>query len=160
MKLVLAPESNSDLSNAIEAARRDALFDLLDNVQMKSRDRKSAEQKPENSVPFDANLTLAYQVKLKNKAPRWVASILAGNQREKFRVRSELGNLKDAVPLLMKQRNGGKWTAEERKQLRGVLRSASQVSPYLLIWVIPGSMVLLPLMAWFLDVRRKRRDER
>ena len=121
---------------------------------------KPSAPKPGNSLPFDADLTLAYQIKLKNKAPRWFASILAGNHREKFRVRNELGQLKDAVPLLMKQRNGGKWTADEREQLRGLLRSASQVSPYLLIWAIPGSMVLLPLLAWFLDVRRKHRDAR
>lgn len=125
---------------------------------MKSPDSESSVPKPESNAPFDANLTLAYQVKLKNKAPRWFASILAGNHREKFRVRSELRHLKGAVPLLMKQRNGGKWTVEERKQLRALLRSASQVSPYLLIWALPGSMVLVPLLAWYLDVRRKNRD--
>jgi hypothetical protein len=146
------------VTHANEVALLIALFVLLDNDPMKSRDQKSSAHKPENSVPFDANLTLAYQVKLKNRAPRWFASVLAGNQREKFRVRGELGNLKDTVPLLMKQRNGGQWTVDERKQLRGALRSASQVSPYLLIWVIPGSMVLVPLLAWFLDVRRKNRD--
>jgi cytochrome c-type biogenesis protein CcmH/NrfF len=37
------------------------------------------------------------------------------------------------------------------------MRSASSVSPYLIIWVIPGSMLLLPFMAWFIDSRRKGR---
>jgi hypothetical protein len=95
---------------------------------------------------------------LKNKAPVWFASLLAGNEREKLRLRSELGRLKHAVPLLMKQRNGGRWTADERNELRRLLHSASNVSPYLLIWAVPGSMVLLPFMAWFLDVRRKNRE--
>ena len=38
------------------------------------------------------------------------------------------------------------------------MRSASSVSPYLIIWVIPGSMLLLPFMAWFIDSRRKGRS--
>lgn len=125
---------------------------------MQSPEPESSAPKSEKPAPFDANLTLAYQVKLNNKAPRWFASILAGNHREKHRVRSELKQMKDAIPLLMKQRNGGVWTAEERKQLRALVRSASQVSPYLLIWALPGSMVLMPFLAWFLDVRRKRRE--
>jgi len=28
---------------------------------------------------------------------------------------------------------------------------------YLFIWAIPGSMVLLPFLAWFLDRQRKKR---
>jgi hypothetical protein len=37
------------------------------------------------------------------------------------------------------------------------VRSASSVSPYLFIWAIPGSMLLLPFLAWFLDRQRKRK---
>lgn len=84
--------------------------------------------------------------------------MLAGMRREKVRLREELSRLKGALPLLMKQRNGGKWTPEELKELRCLLRSASAVSPYLLIWVLPGSVFLLPLLAWYLDTRRKRRE--
>ena len=54
----------------------------------------------------------------------------------------------------------GTWSAEERAHLRDVMRSASSVSPYLSIWVIPGSMLLLPFMAWFLDKQRKRRERK
>ncbi len=84
--------------------------------------------------------------------------MLAGMSREKIRVRQELGRLKGVLPLLMKQRNGGKWTEEERLALRAILRSATAVSPYFLIWVLPGSVVLLPFLAWHLDTRRKRRE--
>ena len=48
----------------------------------------------------------------------------------------------------------------ERAHLRDVMRSASSVSPYLFIWVIPGSMLILPFMAWFLDRQRKRRERK
>ena len=59
----------------------------------------------------------------------------------------------------MKQRNGGgSWSAEERAQLKQMLRSLSSVSPYLLIWAVPGSMLILPFLAWHLDTRRKRRQ--
>jgi len=90
--------------------------------------------------------------------PPWLAPIMAGMHREKIRMREELGRLKGALPLLMKQRNGGCWTPEERLELRAMLRAASAVSPYLLIWVLPGSVFLLPLLAWHLDTRRKRRE--
>ena len=108
--------------------------------------------------PFDGSKTMSYQVKMNNKAPVWFASMLAGTNREKSRIRDELGRLKGAVPLLMKQRNGGKWTPEERRELRSMIKSASNVSPYLLIWVVPGSMVILPFLAWHLDTRRKHRE--
>ena len=86
--------------------------------------------------------------------------MVAGNNREKNRLRSELGHIKGAISLLMKQRNGGKWTAEDRQEIRGILRRVSSVIPYLLVWVLPGSMLILPFLAWHLDTRRKRRDKR
>ena len=55
----------------------------------------------------------------------------------------------------MKQRNGGKWTPEDKVNLKGMLRSASSVSPYLFIWALPGSLLQVPLLAWYLDKRRK-----
>ena len=57
----------------------------------------------------------------------------------------------------MKQRNGGKWTAQDKQELKGILRRVSSLSPYLLTWVLPGSLLILPFLAWHLDTRRKRR---
>ena len=37
-----------------------------------------------------------------------------------------------------------------------MVRSASSGNPYLFIWAIPGSMVLLSLLAWFLGRQRKK----
>jgi hypothetical protein len=128
--------------------------------ELKPRPPKAPVPATEPAKPFDGSQTISFQVKMKNKAPHWFASMLAGTHREKTRIREELGRLKGAVPLLMKQRNGGKWTPEERRELREMIRSASNVSPYLLIWVVPGSMIILPFLAWHLDTRRKRREAR
>lgn len=65
--------------------------------------------------------------------------------------------MKGSVVWLVRQRRLGAWTTTEREHLRSVMRSASSVSPYLLIWVVPGSLLVLPFMAWFID--RRRRDK-
>lgn len=111
---------------------------------------------PPATTEFDPNSTTHFQAKMK-RAPLWFCSLLAGNHREQRRFRDELAAMRGAWPLLMKQRNGGKWTADEKEQLKRMVRSASSVSPYLFIWAVPGSMVLLPFLAWYLDSRRKRK---
>jgi hypothetical protein len=107
---------------------------------------------------FDAESTTHFQARM-SKAPVWFCSFLAGNTREKRRFRDELLHMKGAWPLLMKQRNGGTWTDDDKLRLKTMVRSASSVSPYLFIWAIPGSMLLLPFLAWFLDRQRKRRGK-
>lgn len=108
---------------------------------------------------FDSDSTNHFQIKMK-QAPVWFCSFLASNQREKRRFRDELVRMKGAWPLLMKQRNGGKWTPEEKVELKTMVRAASSVSPYLFIWAVPGSMVLLPFLAWFLDRQRKKQQRK
>lgn len=113
----------------------------------------------ETPAPFDAASTTHFQARMK-KAPLWFCSFLAGNTREKRRLRDELVTIKGAWPLLMKQRDGGAWTREDKERLRQMMRSASSVGPYLFIWAIPGSVILLPFMAWYLDKRRKGKAAR
>ncbi len=84
--------------------------------------------------------------------------MLAGNGREKERLRSEILQIKGGIALLMKQRNGDKWTDQDRRDLKDILRRLSSVSPYLLIWLLPGSVLLLPFLAWHLDARRQQRE--
>jgi hypothetical protein len=103
---------------------------------------------------FDPSTTTHYQVKMR-RAPVWFCSFLAGNHRESRRLGDELARIKGAWPLLMKQRRGGKWTPEEKQQLKAMVRSASSVSPYIVIWALPGSVLLLPFLAWYLDRRRR-----
>lgn len=117
----------------------------------------TGQQLSAESAAFDASATTQFQARM-SRAPVWFCSFLASNHREKRRFRDELVQIKGAWPLLMKQRNGGgKWTAEDKIQLKSMVRSASSVSPYLFIWAIPGSMLLLPFLAWFLDRQRKNR---
>ena len=115
--------------------------------------------KPSTPVAFDPDSTTHYQVKLA-KAPVWFCSFMASNSREKRRLRDELVMMKGAWPLLMKQRDGGTWTFDDKERLKTMVRSASSVSPYLFIWALPGSVLLLPFLAWFLDKRRKSREGR
>ncbi|HXD38971.1 MAG TPA: hypothetical protein VN649_00285 [Ramlibacter sp.] len=124
----------------------------LDAAPVSARPTESAGQ-------FDGNSTAMFQAKMK-RAPAWFCSFLAGNRRESLRLHDELALMKGAWPLLMKQRNGGKWTAEDKAQLKAMIRSASSVSPYLFIWALPGSVVLLPFMAWYLDRQRKGRTRK
>ena len=107
---------------------------------------------------FDPDSTTAFQQRWE-RAPEWFCSFLAGNSREKSRLKREIATMRGSVSWLMQQRRQGNWTADERAQLRDVMRSASSVSPYLFVWVIPGSMLILPFMAWFLDKQRKRRED-
>ena len=89
--------------------------------------------------------------------PQWFSTFLAGNHREKNRLRREIATMKGSVVWLLRQRRQGQWSLDERTRLREVMRSASAVSPYLIIWAIPGSLLLLPFLAWFIDHRRQRK---
>lgn len=89
--------------------------------------------------------------------PQWFSTFLAGNHREQNRLRREIATMKGSVVWLLRQRRQGQWSLDERTRLREVMRSASAVSPYLIIWAIPGSLLLLPFLAWFIDHRRQRK---
>ena len=50
--------------------------------------------------------------------------------------------------------DGAGWTRDERIHLWHHLRQVASLSPYLIVLLAPGSMVLLPVVAWWLDRRR------
>ena len=79
------------------------------------------------------------------------------NQRK--HIRSELFHVRGVIPLLMKHRNGERWSAEERRMLLRDLRALSNLSPYLIPLLMPGGVLMLPLLAWWMDRRRKRRKK-
>lgn len=85
---------------------------------------------------------------------RAMLDVLAAQQRERVRIASHLGTIRGLMPLLMKRRNGMRWSAEERNDLYGQLRALSHLSPYLVVLALPGSFLLLPALAWWLDRRR------
>jgi hypothetical protein len=77
--------------------------------------------------------------------------------REKKYLADELAHTQKMMPLLMKPRNGGRWTAEEKRELVEHLRRLSGMGPYVALLLLPGGLALLPLLAWWLDRRRDKR---
>ena len=71
---------------------------------------------------------------------------------------AEVLKVQGLMPLLMKPRNGQPWTREDRAQLRAHLRRIFTLSPFLLIFLLPGSFLALLFLAWWLDRRRTRRQ--
>ncbi|MBI4989218.1 MAG: hypothetical protein HZC23_10395 [Rhodocyclales bacterium] len=84
--------------------------------------------------------------------------MLDAQKRERDYLLGEVLKARGLMPLLMKQRNGSRWTADERRELRDRLNALSQISPYLVALAVPGSMLMLPLLAWWLDRRRGARS--
>lgn len=78
-------------------------------------------------------------------------------KREARHVVSELLAVRGLMPLLMKSRNGSHWSPEEKAELLIQLRRLSRLSPYLFFLVVPGSALMLPVYAWWLDRRRDAR---
>ncbi len=72
-------------------------------------------------------------------------------------MQKEMSRLQGLMPLLMKQRNGCRWSAVDREDLRAQLRTLVSLSPYLLLFVSPGGFFALPILAWWLDRRRQKR---
>lgn len=76
--------------------------------------------------------------------------------REKEYLLSEMLQVKGLMPLLMKPRNGERWTVEDKDLLAQQLRRLSKLSPYLLVPLLPGGFLVLPALSWWLDRRRNR----
>ena len=77
--------------------------------------------------------------------------------RERQHLTAEILHARGLMPLLMKSRNGQRWTPEEKQQIAGYLRRLSSLSPYLVVLAMPGGMLMLPALAWWLDRRRNER---
>jgi len=77
--------------------------------------------------------------------------------REKKYLGEELARTQKIMPLLMKPRNGAKWTKEEKRELVEHMKRLSGMGPYVALLVLPGGFALLPLLAWWLDRRREKR---
>ena len=77
-------------------------------------------------------------------------------EREKKHLLHEILQVRGLMPLLMKPRNKKMWTLEDKAELRIHLRRLSGISPYLIVLALPGSFLMLPALAWWLDRRRNR----
>lgn len=87
--------------------------------------------------------------------PVIVRSVMEMMDRERKYVLGEVVQIADLMPLLMKPRNHQSWTPEDKHQIVTHLRRLSMVSPYLVVMVMPGSFIVLPALAWWLDRRRQ-----
>lgn len=81
----------------------------------------------------------------------------SAKESQRLYIREELSQARGLLPLLLKHRNGERWSAEERRVLLRELRALSRLSPYLVPLLMPGGFLLLPVLAWWLDRRQRRR---
>jgi len=79
-------------------------------------------------------------------------------ERERRHLTTEILQARGLMPLLMKPRNKERWSPEDKRELALHLRRLSYISPYLVALVMPGGMLALPVLAWWLDRRRNRRS--
>ena len=95
-------------------------------------------------------------IRLRNASVVAYRSVMDLTEREKKHLLGEIVKIKGLMPLLMKPRNKQKWTAEDKAELRVHLQRLSDISPYLIVLALPGSFLMLPALAWWLDRRRNR----
>jgi len=78
-------------------------------------------------------------------------------EAQRKRILAEILQVQGLMPLLMKPRNGQRWSQEDRAQIRAHFRRIFELSPFMLALLLPGGSLTLPLLAWWLDRRRTRR---
>ena len=77
-------------------------------------------------------------------------------ERERRALLSEMVQVRGLMPLLMKRRNKQKWSDADLRELQDHLKRLSKLSPYIVVFVMPGGFAMLPALAWWLDRRRQR----
>jgi len=91
------------------------------------------------------------------RVPRPLQHALELAERERRFLISEMAQVKGLMPVLMKRRNKQNWSDEDLAEIRAHLKRISDLSPYLVVIVMPGGFAMLPVLAWWLDRRRNRR---
>jgi hypothetical protein len=89
---------------------------------------------------------------------RSVRQLWAVQNRERVRLWQEMAQMRGLMQLLMKQRNGYRWTETDRRKIRAQLRKLASLSPYMVLFVSPGGFLVMPVLAWWLDRRRQKRS--
>ncbi len=70
----------------------------------------------------------------------------------------EVLSVKGLMQLFMKIRNtDGKWTREEKKEIKIHLRNIAKIIPTVAIFFLPGGSFLLPILVEAIDRRKIRR---
>jgi hypothetical protein len=88
---------------------------------------------------------------------RWYYWMYTIHHRESRQLLQEATQMRELMPLLMKQRNGYRWTKEDRAQIRSQLLRLKGLSPYLIPLLLPGGFLMLPVLSWWMDRRRQQR---
>jgi len=88
--------------------------------------------------------------------PKVVRSAWDLAERERKALLAEMVQVSGLMPLLMKPRNKQKWSEADLRELHAHLRRLSKLSPYIVVFVMPGGFAMLPVLAWWLDRRRQR----
>lgn len=88
--------------------------------------------------------------------PRVVRSAWDLAERERRALLAEMVQVSGLMPLLMKPRNKQKWSEADIRELQDHLRRITKLSPYVVVFVMPGGFAMLPVLAWWLDRRRRR----
>ena len=94
--------------------------------------------------------------KIRQSTSRAFSSVRELSTREQQRLLKEFTQVRGLMPLLMKSRNKQQWTREDKAQLAVHFKRLSTLSPYLVVLVMPGGLLVLPALAWWLDRRRLR----
>ena len=89
----------------------------------------------------------------------WI-KVRSMQETQRLYIYNELSHARDLIPILMKHRNGEQWSREERELLLRDLRALSNLSPYLIPILMPGGVLVLPLLAWWIDRRSKGRKNK
>lgn len=78
-------------------------------------------------------------------------------RRQRAMMLDQVVAIRGLMQLLMKPRNTGeKWAADEARQIRAHLRTLTFLFPILAIFIMPGGIFLLPVLAEVLDRRAPR----
>ena len=88
---------------------------------------------------------------------RSVRQLWEVQNRERIRLWQEMAQVRGLMQLIMKQRNGYRWTETDRRKIRAQLRKLASLSPYMVLFVSPGGFLAMPVLAWWLDRRRQKR---
>lgn len=111
----------------------------------------------QTSKSFSPPSSAAHPVRLLRRLQNKGVALRKLHDRERRRLRQEVGRVPGLMAMLMKPRNGRRWTSTERETLREQLHSMRRLGLYVAVMLIPGTALTLPLLAWWLDRRHTRR---
>ena len=94
--------------------------------------------------------------RLRTPLSRAVRKLHAVSGRERDYLVAEVVQLRGLMPLLRRSGASRQISAPDRAELGTHLRRVSILSSYLLITLVPGTLVVLPLLVWWRNRGRAR----